>query len=165
MITPCTVHATSTTTRWRNLRRINSANSSPHSRAEIAAHDPSAPNTVDNASRPGRCQPANQRTIVSSTTVTVTAAPRNSPANTTTNNDTNPAAATNQPTPVARNGRGNGGGCPDGRRRPAGPDATPARCSTSRPTAPGSSPAGTPITPPNPCSVSQAVDAQDRRQA
>src|SRR4051794_1053037 len=137
MITPCTVHATSTTTRWRNRLRINSANSSPHNSAEIAAHDPSAPNTVDTASRPGRCQPANQRTIVSSTTVTVTAAPRNSPANTTTKNDTNPAATTNQPTPVARNGRGSGEGCPDGRRRPAGRDTTPADARRPAPPPPG----------------------------
>ena len=90
--------------------------------------------------------------MASSATVTVTAARPNSPVNTSTENDTRATAAISQPTPVVRNGRGNGAGLPDGRRRRAEWGITPGPW-LSFTTVPGSSSEGTPMTPPYPASV------------
>ena len=117
MISPCKVHATTTTSRCRNRPRINSASNKPHNSAEIATHEPSPANAVIVADRPGPSTPATHRTTASSTAVTATAGPRSSPAKTTSDNATSTTDAAIQPTPVVCNGCGNGGGRPDGRRR------------------------------------------------
>ena len=40
MTNPCSVHATSTTSRWRNRRRTTSASNRPHNSTVIATHEP-----------------------------------------------------------------------------------------------------------------------------
>ena len=117
MISPCRVHAMTTTSRWRNRLRINSASNRPHSSTVIAAHEPGAANTSIIAVRPDPSRPASQSTTASSTTVTATAGPRSSPVKTTTDSATSTTVALIQPTPVVWRGCGNGGGRPDGRRR------------------------------------------------
>ena len=117
MISPCSVQAITTTSRWRNRLRINSASNRPHNSAVIATHEPGAASTFIVADRPGPSSPASHRTTASSTTVTATAGPRSSPVKTTSDNATSTTDAVNQPTPVVCSGCGNGGGRPDGRRR------------------------------------------------
>src|SRR5690348_3092395 len=114
----------------------------------MATHDPSAATARIAGSRPGARSPASHRTTASSATVTATAGPRKPPAKTTTETTSSTTAAASQLTPVLWRWRGNGGGCPEGRRRrgerliPAcscGPRAAAARVGGF---------AGTSITPP-----------------
>ena len=116
----------------------------------MATHDPSAASARIAGSRPGARSPASHLTTASSATVTATAGPRKPPAKTTTETTSSTTAAASQPTPVLWRWRGNGGGCPEGRRRrgerliPAcssGPRAAAARAGGF---------AGTSITPPQP---------------
>ena len=83
----------------------------------MATHDPSAASARIAGSRPGTRSPASHLTTASSATVTATAGPRKPPAKTTTETTSSTTAAASQPTPVVWRWRGNGGGCPEGRRR------------------------------------------------
>ena len=114
----------------------------------MATHDPSAASARIAGSRPGARSPASHLTTASSATVTATAGPRKPPAKTTTETTSSTTAAASQPTPVAWRWRGNGGGCPEGRRR-RGERLTPACSSGPRAAAARAGGfAGTSITPP-----------------
>ena len=137
MITPCRIQAITTTSNCRRRRKINRANSSPHSSTVMTTHDPSAATSSIVPRSPGARNPASHPTIASSTTVTATAAPPSSPANTSTDSTTSTTAAVSQPTPVVRSGRGRGGGLPEGRRRRADRGIPPGPRWTSCTTGPG----------------------------
>ena len=62
MISPCKVHAMTTTSRCRNRPSINSANNKPHNRAVVAAHEPSPANAFIVADRPGPSTPIHRTT-------------------------------------------------------------------------------------------------------
>jgi hypothetical protein len=66
---------------------------------------------------PGMETSDSQRTIVSSTTVSVTAGPRQRPPNMAIAAASRATRANSQPTPLLRTLRGSGGGSPEGRRR------------------------------------------------
>ena len=127
---PCSVHAATTTSRCRNRRSTISASNRPHTSTVIAGHEPGTASTFIVADRPGPSNPASHRTTASSTTVTATAGPRNSPVKITSDNPTTSTNPINQPIPVVCKGCGNGGGRPDGRRRR---DERPTSATPSRP--------------------------------
>src|SRR6478736_7713220 len=131
----------------------------------MATHDPSAASARIAGSRPGTRSPASHLTTASSATVTATAGPRKPPAKTTTKTTSSTTAAASQPTPVVWRWRGNGGGCPEGRRR-RGERLTPARSSGPRAAAaPAGGFAGTSITPPTWATARPYSGTRQTRQA
>ena len=131
----------------------------------MATHDPSAASARIAGSRPGTRSPASHLTTASSATVTATAGPRKPPAKTTTETTSSTTAAASQPTPVVWRWRGNGGGCPEGRRR-RGERLIPAcSCEPRAAAARAGGFAGTSITPPTWATARPHSGTRQTRQA
>jgi hypothetical protein len=108
------------TTRCRKRLSASSASTSTNDNPLMTHQELRAASARQATTSPGAWSPASHLTTVSSATVTATAGPRMPLPKTMIASATSTTAASSHPTPLVCRWYGNGGGSPDGRRRPTG---------------------------------------------